>query len=714
MPKNFQSLTQPGQIGSMQLKNRMLVTAMGVSLAEPDGSCGDRIIDFHERQAQGGVGLIILGVAGVSWPAGGNQIGQIAISEDRHIPGLKRMADAVHKHGAKLATQLHHGGLTSPEDMKAGRPVWIPSYPAPMTSDLGNSILFSEMKAFKKTDSPPDLHIMTQADIDTLVEQFAAAAERAKRAGIDGVEIHGGHGYIISGFLSPALNQRDDKYGGSLKNRARLLLEILAAVRDRVGADYPVWVKLDSQEFGRQEGITLADARQTAILVEAAGADAINSSAFHDVSRGALHSESNIPHVPGRLVANAAAIKSVVSIPVITSGRLEPEIANKHIANGKFDFLGMGRKLLADPDLANKIVAGTPEDIRPCVYCYCCVSQIYLSKAVKCAVNPETAYERERALIPLEQTTNGDTINSPHIGVVGGGPAGMEVAHRLASRGFRVSLLEGSGRLGGTLQFAGLAYPPNEKLMNWLRRKIKNSTVEVHLNTLATPERLKSLTVNEVIVATGAQRGMPDIPGAGQDFVFSGEEMRALVLAEKHPELIRKTSSLTRILAATGARFGITSVPELVRQISKVWMPLGKQITIVGAELVGLELAEYLAERGRKVTVIDSAPQAGKGLYLVRRMRLLDELDHLGVTLILKAEDINIGDQNVNYTNPRGQQRRIDVDHVIVAQGATGDTTLAEQLQDKGFKTHTIGDCNGVSYIEGALESAAILAAKLN
>ena len=188
--------------------------------------------------------------------------------------------------------------------------------------------------------------------------------------------------------------------------------------------------------------------------------------------------------------------------------------------------------------------------------------------------------------------------------------------------------------------------------------------------------------------------------------------MRALVLSEKHPELVRKTSSLTRALAATGASTGITAIPELVRQISRVWMPLGKRITIVGAELVGLELAEFLAERGRQVSVIDSAPQAGKGLYLVRRMRLLAELDHLGVRLILKASDISIGEQHLNYINSRGQQRRVDVDHVIVAQGATADLSLAEQLQEQGYKTHTIGDCNGVGYIEGALESAAILAAK--
>ena len=706
MAKTFPHLTKAGRIGSLELKNRMLVTAMGVNLAEADGSCGDRIIAFHERQARGGAGLIIIGVAGVAWPPGGNQPRQIAISTDSHIPGLQRMAEAVHSHGAKIATQLHHGGLVAAEDMREGRPIWVPSYPAPSVSDLGDSLLESELQAFKSPDaSPPRLHVMTQEDIHTLVEQFAGAAERAQFAGIDGVEIHGGHGYLLSEFLSPALNQREDSYGGSIENRARLLLEILGAIRDRVGTDYPVWVKLDSGEFGKREGITLADARQTAILVEAAGADAITVSAYHDTSRGALHSESNIPHTPDRLVANAAAIKNSVGIPVITSGRIEPVAANKYIGNAQFDFLGMGRKLLADPDLPNKISAGTPELIRPCVYCYCCVSKIYVRQPVKCAVNPETAHEQERDLIAIEK--------SRHIAVIGGGPAGMEVACRLATRGFRVSLLESSHRLGGTLQFAGLAYPPNEKLMNWLRLQVKNSAVEVHLNRPATAERLAQLGVDEVVVATGAERSMPAIPGADRDFVFSGEEMRALVLGEKHPELVRKTSALTRLMAAAGAATGITSVPELVRQISRVWLPLGKKITIIGAELVGLELAEFLAERGRDVTVIDGTPKAGKGLYLVRRMRLLEELNHLGVTLISKADDIVIDDKSISYSNYRGQRRQIDVDHVIVAQGATGDTRLADELKEKGFTTHTIGDCNGVTYIEGAMESAAILATQL-
>ncbi|MFB3077709.1 MAG: FAD-dependent oxidoreductase, partial [Lysobacterales bacterium] len=291
---------------------------------------------------------------------------------------------------------------------------------------------------------------------------------------------------------------------------------------------------------------------------------------------------------------------------------------------------------------------------------------------------------------------------------------GMEVARRLSLRGHRITLIEASNRLGGTLQFASIPYQPNQHLLKWLRLQIEQSTVKVLLNTTASAQQLKSLGASEVIVATGAKRIMPDIPGADRDFVFSGDEMRALVMAENDPGLVRKTSALTRLMVSIAAKTGVTSQPALVRLASRVWLPLGKHITIIGAELVGLELAEFLAERSRKVTVIDSSSEVGKGLFLVRRMRLLDELKHLDVTLIKNANDIAIEDKKVAYTNYRGQQRSIDTNHVIVAQGATGNTELAEQLRGAGFSTHTIGDCEGVGYIEGAIEAAAQLAMELD
>jgi 2,4-dienoyl-CoA reductase-like NADH-dependent reductase (Old Yellow Enzyme family)/thioredoxin reductase len=705
MPRRLKHLTQPGRIGSLALKNRMVVSAMGVNLGEEDATCGDRIIAYHERQARGGAGLIITGVASVAWPDGAPVPGPIGLSDDGFLPGLTRLAEAAHKHDAKIAVQLHHGGINAAQDTREGRPLWVPSYPLPPSyTDMGEGMLREEIEAFAGGPQP-ELHVVTREDIQQLVGRYAEAAERARRAGIDGAEIHAGHGYILSGFLSPVMNQRDDEYGGSLENRARFLLEVIAAIRERVGKDFPLWVKLDCGEYGKKEGITLADAVATAKLVEAAGVDAITASAYHDTSLGALHSESNIPHVPERMIADATAIKQAVKIPVITSGRVEPGSADAHIRKGHFDFLGLGRKLLADPDLPAKVIAGTHEHIRPCVYCYCCVSQIYVANQIKCAVNPETGHERERALIA--------TDSPRRIAVVGGGPAGMEVARRLSIRGFQVELFDAGKRLGGTLQFASIAYQPNERLLDWLRLQVRHSLAKVHLNTQVTPALLKSLGVEEVIVATGAVRAMPDIPGADQDFVFSGDEMRALVAGESMPSLRNKTDNLTRLLTAVGAGTGITGNPGLVRNASKFWLPLGSEISIVGAELVGLELAEFLAERGRRVTVIDEGTDLGKGLYLVRRLRLLDELKHLGVTIIRQAEAIAIDDHAVSYTNFRGQRRAIATDHVVVARGAQGDSSLADALRDEGFTVHSIGDCNGVGYIEGAMEAAAELAVAL-
>lgn len=706
MAKPLTSLAQPGRIGNMPLKNRMVVTAMGTNLADAEGYIGDRIIDFHERHAIGGAGLIVLGVTGVSWPHGGNLPRQVAISDDRFIPGLRRMTAAVHRHGAKIAAQLHHAGLVATEDSREGRASWVPSYPVLIKGNFADAFLPSELGAmFDKGAPKPQLHVMTSDDISQLVEHFVQAAVRAQKAGFDALELHAGHGYIISEFLSPRTNNRTDEYGGALENRARLLTEIIRGIRAAVGTGLALWCKIDSEEFNVDDGISLNDAKATALLAERAGADAITVSSYHDPAHGSMHSESNVPHIPERMINNATAIKREIGIPLIASGRVEPESADDHIQRGHFDFLAMGRKLLADPDLPNKVVAGNLNQIRPCIYCYCCVSQIYVRSALKCAVNPETGREKEHALIASDAPRK--------VVVIGGGPAGMEVAARLDKRGFDVILLERSNRLGGTLQFAGIAYPANERLLHWLRRQIQQSSVKVHLNCNASPEQVKRLGAQEIIVATGAKRDMPEISGSDRDFVFSGDEMRAMVLSDDHPQLVRKTSAFTRFMARAGSLTRLSQSGEVVRQITKAWLPLGQRITIIGAELVGLELAEFLAERGRKVTVIDDAKKPGKGLYLVRRMRLLEELSELGVSILSNARDIEIGDHSVSYTNYRDQYRTLDADHVIVAKGATGDERLAEQFKASGFTVHTIGDATGVGYIEGALEDAARLAVSL-
>ncbi|MBH1997532.1 MAG: FAD-dependent oxidoreductase [Sphingomonadaceae bacterium] len=691
------TLASPGRIGTLTVPNRIFVTAMGVSLAEEDGSVGERLINYHVAHAKGGAGMIVMGVTGVAWPVGAVQPHQTAISDDRFLPGLKRLVDAVHAAGGRIASQLHHGGLVATYSAGDGHPLWGPSIPPAFSGDFPNYFLPEELAAFAG-GVMPKIKVLEKEDIAVAVQQFAAAAARSKAAGFDGIEIHGGHGYLLSSFMSPSTNTRTDDYGGDLKGRARLLLEVVRAVREAVGPDFPMWVKMDSREMGKKNGITIDHAIELAPMIEAAGADGITVTAYHDVGQGKLHSASNIPHEPGIHLEFAAAIRKAVNIPVIASGRVELDRGQKALTDGQFDFLAMGRKILADPELPVKLAEGRTEDIRPCIYCYTCVSTAYLREQVRCAVRSETGYEDldwSPAVVP------GRAV------IIGGGPGGMEAALRLSKAGAKVTLIEKSDRLGGTLRFAALAYEPNERLLNWLRREIGKFSVEVRLKTQATPELITSLKPDKVIVAVGAVRDMPPIPGNDQDFVLSGDDLRGMMLGEDSASIRRKTSWATRIATKVGAATGATSNLELVRKATHSWMPLGKRVTIIGGELVGCELAEFLMERGREVTIVGEAPKFGGGLLLVRRMRLLSELQEHGVAMFPSSTDIRIGKQIVSFTNEKGETQNIAADHVVVAMGAHGDSTLADALRTAGHDVTEIGDGTGVTYIEGAIRGAA-------
>ena len=696
----YPHLLSPGRIGTMELRNRMAVTAMGVSFAELDGTVGERFIQYHEEQAKGGVGLIITGVTGVGWPSGCVQLGQAAISDDRFIPALSELCRRVHVHGAKIAAQLHHGGLVAAFASAAfDEPMWAPAIPPADKGNFTDYFLMEELAGMSGM-KPPTIKVLDKDDIARAVGLFAAGARRAKAAGFDGVEIHSGHGYLLSSFVSPITNTRTDEYGGSLENRARFPLEVIRAVRAEVGPDFPVWVKIDSREVGKPGGITIDLAQQYAALVEAAGADAITVTTYHDTGNGKLHSESHTPHIEAFNLEAVARIKRAVSIPVLGSGRVEPDVADRGIGKGELDFVAMGRKLLADPHLPAKLAAGEPDKVRPCIYCYTCISAIYMGESARCAVNANLGLEFEGGPAPAAPGT------AKHVAVIGGGPGGMESARRLAALGHKVTLIEQGERLGGTLRFASLAYEPNERILNWLIREVKEAGVDLRLNTAATPDLLRSLGVDEVIVATGAIRGMPEIPGGDLPHVFSGDDMRKMVMGESSDELKRKTGLFTRLATRVGAATGATANLALVRKATHAWMPIGDKVAIIGGELVGLELAEFLQERGRTVNVIEEAPRMGKGLTLVRRMRIMAELAEHGVGLHAGAGGIAIGKDAVTFTGADGSARSVEADTVIVAKGATGDLTLAEGLEAAGFTVHAIGDATGVGYIEGAMRGA--------
>ncbi|GAA0795992.1 FAD-dependent oxidoreductase [Marinobacterium sediminicola] len=706
----YQHLFTPGKIGSLELKNRILMAPMGSNYAEQDGTCGERIQAFYEARAKGGAGMLTMGVCSIAYPAGTAEPFQVGVSSDDFIPGLKQLTDRVHKHGAKIAMQLQHAGKTSVRDLAEGRELWVPSMPPAANTDMFASLTQSELGRFISSSKGREksgvrIRVMDKDDIRQMVTWFADAAERAKKAGFDGVEIHAGHTYIIAGFLSPYYNKRDDEYGGPLENRARLLLEVIHAIRERVGRDYPVWMRMDALELDLPGGISLEDATLTAQMAQEAGIDLISVSAYANLSSGNAFTKAPIPQQRGMFLDWAAHIRKALNIPVTAAGRIDPEMADKAIADGNCDFVAMGRKLLADPDLPNKLKDNRAADVRPCIYCYACVSQIFVNERVKCAVNPQTGHESELQLIASDSPKK--------VLVVGGGPAGLEAARVSALRGHQVTLVERSGRLGGTLFFAALAYPENGALLDYLIKQVRDLPIDVRLNTNADDALVKELQPDQVIVAVGARRNAPDIPGADQKHVWSGDELRKLMTGEGSDIAKRKLSVTQRMMMKSGSLVGVTNSTEAMQSLSKLWMPLGKNVTIIGGGLVGLELAEFLVERGRNVHVLEPGPDLGAELSIVRRWKVLHNLESHGVRMEKNTQVHTIGKKALNYSDAEGNSHELAADSVVLAIGADTNRCLSSSLEKQGIEVVNIGDGDEVAYIEGALRSGMKAAVKL-
>jgi 2,4-dienoyl-CoA reductase-like NADH-dependent reductase (Old Yellow Enzyme family)/ribulose 1,5-bisphosphate synthetase/thiazole synthase len=703
---SYHHLLSPGRIGSLETRNRIVMAPMGSNLAGGDGRIGERIIRYYEERAAGGVGLIIMGVGAIAYPAGACTPNQVAISDDRFVPGLKKLTDGVHARGAKVAIQLQHAGKVAVQDIAAGRPMWVPSVPPLKAGDLLDDLTQEEVHGVTAYLAQPgaamSFHEMTADDIRQVVAMFANAADRARRAGFDGVEIHAAHGYLLSSFLSPAYNKREDDYGGPLENRARLMVEVIRAVRARVGPDFPVWCRLDGKEFRTEGGITVEEAQQTAEIAEAAGVDAIHVTAYADPTKGAAFTDAPLVQEPGGYVSLAEGIKRRVKVPVIAVGRIEPEEADAIIAAGKADFVAMARKLLADPELPRKLEESRPQAIRPCVYCYTCVGKIYLNQRVSCAVNPATGREVEFQL---------HTTTAPkRVLVAGGGPAGMEAARVAALRGHKVILCEKSNRLGGTLFFASLVYEPNGRLIDYLEEQVRSLPIDVRLNQEVTPQLVKALAPDVVLVAIGARRQAPAIRGADRPSVLSGDDLRGLVTGDETGTAAEKLALPQRAMLGLGSVLGISDSASLLRKLSRRWMPVGKRVVIIGGGLVGIELADFLSERGRTVTVLERGQKLGVEMALPRRWRNLYELRERNVTMLTGVRVEEITDSAVVYMMADDTRHSAPTDSVIIASGAIANHELGEALAGVVSKVHVLGDCGGIGYIEGALMDAARVA----
>ena len=694
-------LTSSGSIGNLDLKNRIIMAAMGSNFAGEDGHTTEKLEAYYEERAKGGVGLIILETSAITWPAGASMPNMLGFSKDEFIPDLQSLTQKIHQHGTKVAAQLNHSGKIAQEDVIAGRPILVPSIPKSEPSDMFGLLTEKEIMSFVKAAGPdgkgPRYHELTIKEIKTEIQHFVDAAKRAEKSNFDAVEIHAGHGYLISSFLSPAVNKRIDEYGGTPKNRARLLLEIIAEIKKEL-PNLTVLVRLDANEYRIQDGITPKDFLITASLAEKAGADALDISSYGNSSKGIAFTEAPLVHEPGGFIKFAKMAKKTVSIPIIAVGRIELNVAEAGLKNEDFDFIAMGRKLLADPGLPNKILSGQEDLIRPCIYCYVCVSQIFINQPMMCAVNSQLGNEyRNENIIHT-------TADQKNILVIGAGPSGMEAARLLAMRGHHVEIWEKDKDIGGTVRVAALAYEPNGHLISYLKNSLTALGIKIKTNTLATTESIKIFKPDHVVVATGATRDAPDIKGKHLKHVFDGEQLKGLLFGSD-ASVIKKLSLFQQLILKIGRISQLLRNVTALRFLSKVWMPISKKIIIIGGDLVGLELAEFLIERGRKVKVFEPSPSLGQNLSIVRRSRVVHLLKEHGAELLTNVNIKEISKKGVLYELAEDEHLE-ESDQVIIALGTNSNLDLSNSLKNLGIPITSIGDCTSVGYIHGAIADA--------
>jgi 2,4-dienoyl-CoA reductase-like NADH-dependent reductase (Old Yellow Enzyme family)/thioredoxin reductase len=627
----FAKLLEPTRIGSIELRNRIVMPPMNMQLADVAGSVTERKIAFYEERAKGGAGLIEIGALCIDDEIGRTAHPQLSIDGYKYTPALSDLVDHVHRYGAKICPQLHHVGYNLPYlEATGGRPPVAPS-----------EIDCPYLPGIKAKE-------LSVGEIHAIVEKYARAAALAHLAGFDAVGIQAAHGFsLVCHFLSPTLNKRTDEYGGDLKRRARFAVEIVREIKAKLGRAFPIIFRLSGDEYTKG-GTTLEDTKNIAKMLEEAGLDALHISAGNSSSPDAFWATippMDVPH--GCHVHLAESIKQVVSIPVITVGRInDPEFAESILQEAKADLVAMGRALIVDPELPRKVAEGRLRDIRKCIGCLQdCDADFGLR--VKCAINADLGKEREYAITPAK--------NKKNVLVIGGGPAGMEAARVSSLRGHKVTLVEKSRRLGGQLLLSEAL--PHKKdvrnLIDFLAYQLKKLRVKVELGKEATAKLVERMNPDAVVVATGATPLLPSIPG------------------------VRRRGAVTAwdTLRSHGRNI------------------VGENVIVAGGGGVGCEAAELLAMLGKRVTIVEMLRDIATELPSKRRYFLKQRLGERGVRIMTGLEIEEVTNKGaVALDRESGEQLDLE-GTVVLALGATPNNELVRRLRGRVRELHAIGDC---------------------
>ena len=675
----FGHLMAPGQIGAMTVRNRVVMSPMETMYGTPDGLPSERTRDYFAARARGGVGLITLGATGID-----NQHpetpGGLHLATDEAVDAHRTLVEVVHEHGAKIQPQIVHAG---PDGL--GPEIFG-------VTSLGPSVIPSYLTG------RPSVEISKQ-QLCAVLDLFRAAARRAVEAGYDGIELHAAHGYMLLGsFLAPQRNRRTDDYrGDSARGRARVVLDALAAIRSEIGDALPITLRISGYERVAG-GRPIFETAQLAPEFVAAGVNAfhVSGGVIDRLVTGMVNGADDGDELN---VGAAAAVKQVVDVPVIAVGRIhDPVRAERILADGRADFIAMGRPLLADADLPRKLRDGQAQRIRRCISCENCIDAMEQRFSVDCAVNPRTGKEREMS--------TSRAARAKRVVVIGGGPAGLEAARVAAERGHRVTLFERSAALGGALRWASVLHPENQPFLRYLRDEIRLSSAEVLLGHSVSPQDMVDAAPDAVVVATGGRVVVPAIPGSGLRHVYTGPGLRELLGGQAESGVPAWQRLGASVLGGWRQRL---VRPAAIRLASRAWMPLGRRVAIIGGDLVALELAEFLASRGRLVSILESGKNIAPEVGNKRKTEHMDRLDRLGVTVHVRATAERITTEAVVFTPAGGTTRQLPADSVLLAGTVEPDTTLFDALVAAlpGAEVHAAGDCTGLGLIRKATEEGA-------
>lgn len=675
---HYEHLFTPIQIGSMTVPNRICHVPTDVSSSNADGSVSERDIHHHSQIAKGGAGLIIVGATSPDGQTGRPTVTGLVADSDSCIPGLARLAEGMHKYGAKCVVQLQH----------PGRQCAVPRYNTMSATDMVVKLPWSaghEIVYENAEEKGKPVRAMTTEEVVDMVDKFSEAAWRVKQAGFDGVELHAAHGYLISQFMSPYLNKRIDRWGGSFENRMRFPLAIISSIQKKCGRNFPILVRYSADEWV-EGGRELEESVRMAVEFERAGVAALDLSQCIQESPGAGFDPMYYPE--GWTVYASQAVKKAVSIPVINSHTFRnPDYCDQLVANGDTDMIGLARQLLCDPYWPMKAYMGKPEQIRRCISCLtgCWQESMMAKKEIGCAINPACGHMEFDDLKPAAAPLK--------VGIVGGGPAGMEAARIATVRGHRVTLFEKTGELGGAILGCCMA-PGKEKMKwyaDWIRGQIKDLNVDVRLHTSPTVEQLKEFDV--VLNATGAVSYVPECIGAERVVPFEEAIACPKVTCPFHPKdrKMRKT---------------------------------GEKVLVWGDHYAAADTAAALAGMGKDVTIVTDKKEFGASvevihMYVLRKRFAQTDAEALHsepfkypVKVYENSTVYSIEEGKVVLMDKNFQRTELAIDDVITCN-TRSNTALFDELMAAGVPVVNAGDSKAPRNLHAAVMEGATFGLKL-